>query len=44
VAGDRCLFVVTVGGWWLVLIWCERKTLLFDWLTSQANKVICSGV
>jgi len=21
--------------WWLMLIWCERKTLLAGWLTSQ---------
>jgi len=28
------------SGWWLVVIWYERKTLLADWLTSQANRVL----
>ena len=27
------------GGWWLMLIWYERKALLAGWLTSQANRV-----
>ena len=27
------------GGWWLMLILCERKTLLAGWLTSQLNRV-----
>jgi len=44
VAGSWCWFVVRekycwlAGGWWLMLIWCERKTLLAGWLTSQLNK------
>lgn len=24
-------------GWWLMLIWYEKKTLLVGWLTSQTN-------
>ena len=36
VASGGCLFVVgekiLLAGWWLELIWCERKTLLASWL------------
>lgn len=30
---------ILLASWWLILIWCERKILLTDWLTSQANRV-----
>ena len=35
---------VFMTGWWMVdsvmLIWCEKKTLLIGWLTNQLNRVI----
>jgi hypothetical protein len=26
-------------GWSLVLVWCQRKTLLVGWLTNKQNRV-----
>ena len=43
VAGGCCWFVVRekycwlAGGWWLLLVWCERKILL-----AGCSKVFCS--
>jgi len=25
-------------GWWLVLVWCERKILLVGWKSSQQKR------
>jgi len=39
-SGVRGKYWWLVGGWMLVLEWCERKILLADWRSSQANRVI----
>jgi len=37
VAGADLLLEKNTAGWLLILIWCERKSLLAGWLTNQLN-------
>jgi len=39
-SGVRGKYCWLAGGWMLVLEWCERKIMLADWRSSQANRVI----
>jgi hypothetical protein len=43
VSGSQC--VTFAGGWWLVLICCERKGLLAGcwWLVCSERKVLLPG-